>query len=187
MSFPPGLPGLLRLPCLFFLAVSACARATQSSPKSASSRSTATSLPSSTRTARRVTGRSTARRRRGAIRSVLRARRSASSRYRDVAAGEADCAATAARGRCRRGCRRRADGEFAGARRLTDAQIALLQQWAEQGAPEGDPASKPPLPELPKGWQLGQPDLRRSGAARVHRARGRRRSLPQFFAVSRRR
>ena len=50
-------------------------------------------------------------------------------------------------------------GEFADARRLRDDQIALLQQWAEQGAPEGDPAAKPALPELPKGWQLGQPDL----------------------------
>jgi len=50
-------------------------------------------------------------------------------------------------------------GEFAGARRLTDAQIALLQEWADQGAPEGDPAARPPLPELPRGWQLGQPDL----------------------------
>lgn len=50
-------------------------------------------------------------------------------------------------------------GEFAGARRLTDAQIALLQQWAEQGAPEGEAAGRPPLPDLPKGWQLGQPDL----------------------------
>ncbi len=50
-------------------------------------------------------------------------------------------------------------GEFAGARRLRDDQIALVQQWAEQGAPEGDPAAKPPLPELPTGWQLGQPDL----------------------------
>src|SRR5689334_23173656 len=34
-------------------------------------------------------------------------------------------------------------GEFAGARRLRDDQIALLKQWAEQGAPEGDPAAKP--------------------------------------------
>jgi tetratricopeptide (TPR) repeat protein len=51
------------------------------------------------------------------------------------------------------------DVEFAGARRLRDDQIALLQQWAEQGAPEGDPANKPPLPALPTGWQLGQPDL----------------------------
>src|SRR5438046_2545518 len=50
-------------------------------------------------------------------------------------------------------------GDFAGARRLRDDQIAILQQWAEQGAPEGDPAVKPPLPELPTGWQLGQPSL----------------------------
>src|SRR4051812_35150670 len=50
-------------------------------------------------------------------------------------------------------------GEFQGARRLREDQIALLRQWAEQGAPEGDPAAKPPLPDLPKGWQLGQPDL----------------------------
>ena len=50
-------------------------------------------------------------------------------------------------------------GEFSGARTLTDAQIALLQQWADQGAPEGDAAARPPLPALPTGWQLGQPDL----------------------------
>ncbi|HET9832246.1 MAG TPA: tetratricopeptide repeat protein [Vicinamibacterales bacterium] len=50
-------------------------------------------------------------------------------------------------------------GEFAGARRLRDDQIALLQQWAEQGAPEGDPSTAPRLPELTTGWQLGQPDL----------------------------
>ena len=50
-------------------------------------------------------------------------------------------------------------GDFAGARRLRDDQIALIRQWVDQGAPEGDPAAKPALPELPKGWQLGQPDL----------------------------
>jgi Flp pilus assembly protein TadD len=50
-------------------------------------------------------------------------------------------------------------GEFSGARRLREDQITLLGQWAEQGAPEGDGAGKPPLPDLPKGWQLGQPDL----------------------------
>jgi len=50
-------------------------------------------------------------------------------------------------------------GEFAAARRLRDDQIELLRQWAEQGAPEGDPASKPAVPALPTGWQLGQPDL----------------------------
>jgi len=50
-------------------------------------------------------------------------------------------------------------GEFAGARRLRDDQIAVLQQWAEQGALEGDASAAPRPPELTKGWQLGQPDL----------------------------
>ena len=50
-------------------------------------------------------------------------------------------------------------GDFIGARALRDDQIALLQQWAAQDAPEGDPAVRPALPDLPKGWQLGQPDL----------------------------
>ena len=30
-------------------------------------------------------------------------------------------------------------GDFAGERRLTDAQIALIKDWAKAGAPEGDP------------------------------------------------
>ena len=50
-------------------------------------------------------------------------------------------------------------GDFSDARRLRDDQIALIQEWAAQGAPEGDPAVRPPLPDLPRGWQLGQPDL----------------------------
>jgi mono/diheme cytochrome c family protein len=44
-------------------------------------------------------------------------------------------------------------------RRLTDEQIALLQTWVKEGMPEGDPATAPPLPAFPAGWQLGQPDL----------------------------
>src|SRR5438132_14139927 len=36
-------------------------------------------------------------------------------------------------------------GKFANERRLTDAQVALLKDWAENGAPEGDPADKPAL------------------------------------------
>jgi tetratricopeptide (TPR) repeat protein len=50
-------------------------------------------------------------------------------------------------------------GEFANTRRLRDDQIALIQTWVEQGAPEGDPADKPPPPVFPPEWQLGMPDL----------------------------
>lgn len=50
-------------------------------------------------------------------------------------------------------------GEFAGARRLTDQQIATFQTWVDQGAPEGDPAALPPLPQSSSDWRLGQPDL----------------------------
>jgi len=49
-------------------------------------------------------------------------------------------------------------GKFAHERRLTDEQIALLQEWASAGAPEGNPAEKPAPPVFPTGWQAGQPD-----------------------------
>ncbi len=49
-------------------------------------------------------------------------------------------------------------GEFKDARRLSDEQIALLQQWAGNGAPEGSPANRPVAPRFPDGWQIGQPD-----------------------------
>ncbi|HEY3743671.1 MAG TPA: hypothetical protein VGL53_27690 [Bryobacteraceae bacterium] len=44
-------------------------------------------------------------------------------------------------------------------RRLTDAQIATLDQWVKLGMPEGDPSKMPPVPNFPEGWQLGTPDL----------------------------
>lgn len=50
-------------------------------------------------------------------------------------------------------------GDFADARRLTDAQIGALESWDAHGAPQGDPAATPPLPHFVEGWQLGQPDL----------------------------
>ena len=50
-------------------------------------------------------------------------------------------------------------GDFASPRTLTDAQIALLERWAEQGAAEGNPSDRPAVPAWPQGWQLGQPDL----------------------------
>jgi Flp pilus assembly protein TadD/mono/diheme cytochrome c family protein len=49
-------------------------------------------------------------------------------------------------------------GELAGARLLTDEQIALIRRWAAQDAPEGPPAA-PPLPVFAEGWPLGPPDL----------------------------
>jgi Flp pilus assembly protein TadD len=50
-------------------------------------------------------------------------------------------------------------GDFLGERRLTDAQIATIARWVEQGAPEGSAADLPKPPSFPSGWQLGQPDL----------------------------
>lgn len=50
-------------------------------------------------------------------------------------------------------------GEFAGVRRLSDDEIALIRDWAAAGAPMGDPTRLPPTPEFPDGWLLGEPDL----------------------------
>lgn len=50
-------------------------------------------------------------------------------------------------------------GQFAGARRLSDEQIRVIQQWVAGGMPEGSPADLPSLPEFKEGWQLGEPDL----------------------------
>lgn len=49
--------------------------------------------------------------------------------------------------------------EYANDRSLTDDQIALIRRWVEAGAPEGEAAKLPPLPDFPKGWQLGTPDF----------------------------
>jgi len=51
------------------------------------------------------------------------------------------------------------DFAFENARRLTDEQIAIIQRWVADGAPEGDPAKTPALPRFTEGWQLGTPDL----------------------------
>jgi tetratricopeptide (TPR) repeat protein len=50
-------------------------------------------------------------------------------------------------------------GEFAHERRLSDKEIALIQQWVSQGAPEGNAADRPAPPPAVGGWQLGKPDL----------------------------
>lgn len=43
--------------------------------------------------------------------------------------------------------------------RLTDDQIGVIQQWAAEGAREGNPADLPALPQFPIGWRNGEPDL----------------------------
>ncbi len=48
---------------------------------------------------------------------------------------------------------------FLGERRMTDAQIAILEHWAKAGAPEGSPDNLPPMPTFADGWRLGKPDL----------------------------
>lgn len=50
-------------------------------------------------------------------------------------------------------------GKFAGERRLSEAQIRLIERWVEEGMPEGRPQDLPPSPKFKEGWQLGQPDL----------------------------
>jgi len=50
-------------------------------------------------------------------------------------------------------------GEFQDERRLTSAQISLIQKWADAGAPQGNPAQTPPVPQFAPGWALGTPDL----------------------------
>ena len=49
-------------------------------------------------------------------------------------------------------------GHFAGERRLTEGQIALIRDWASHGAPEGDAAHKPAPPHFSSGWLAGKPD-----------------------------
>ena len=51
-------------------------------------------------------------------------------------------------------------GAFLGERHLTDEEIATIGQWAQAGAPPGDPSQAPGPPRAPEdGWHLGPPDL----------------------------
>jgi mono/diheme cytochrome c family protein len=49
-------------------------------------------------------------------------------------------------------------GEFLDERRLTDSQIQTIADWAESGAPMGDPKEMPAPPKFRSGWKLGEPD-----------------------------
>src|SRR5437016_4997142 len=50
-------------------------------------------------------------------------------------------------------------GDFVEERRLTSAQIRLIQDWVKQGAPAGSPTGSPTLAPPDPEWKLGQPDL----------------------------
>ncbi|HXI42046.1 MAG TPA: tetratricopeptide repeat protein [Bryobacteraceae bacterium] len=50
-------------------------------------------------------------------------------------------------------------GDFLEERRLSDAQIELIQEWVKQGAPVGSAADGPAVPRFTSEWQLGTPDL----------------------------
>lgn len=50
-------------------------------------------------------------------------------------------------------------GEFIDERRLADDQIKTFADWAAAGAPEGDAADLPTVPDFGDGWRLGGPDL----------------------------
>ena len=44
-------------------------------------------------------------------------------------------------------------------RSLTAKEIAVLEAWADAGAPRGEPAHMPAPARFPEGWALGPPDL----------------------------
>jgi tetratricopeptide (TPR) repeat protein len=49
-------------------------------------------------------------------------------------------------------------GQFQGKRRLTNAEIAMISKWVNEGAPEGNPKDLLPVPHF-SAWHLGHPDL----------------------------
>ena len=51
------------------------------------------------------------------------------------------------------------DVHYKNDRSLSERQINVLAAWADQGAPQGDPADAPPPVEWTEGWALGEPDL----------------------------
>lgn len=51
------------------------------------------------------------------------------------------------------------DYNFVDDMRLSDAEVALIARWVEQGAPEGASEDLPMRPEFVEGWQMGRPDL----------------------------
>ena len=52
-----------------------------------------------------------------------------------------------------------AHGVFSNDRRLTDNEKETLIAWVDNGAPQGNPKDRPPVPVFTEGWQIGKPDL----------------------------
>lgn len=50
-------------------------------------------------------------------------------------------------------------GDFVDERRLSDAEIATIAKWVENGAPEGNRADLPAPLDFSSGWALGEPDM----------------------------
>ncbi len=50
-------------------------------------------------------------------------------------------------------------GHFANDARLSDEELAQINTWVENGAPEGDPNDVPPVPTFAEGWQIPKPDV----------------------------
>ncbi len=51
------------------------------------------------------------------------------------------------------------DFKFVDELRLSDAQLATILKWVEQGGVEGAPGDLPAVPKFAEGWQMGTPDL----------------------------
>ena len=48
---------------------------------------------------------------------------------------------------------------FVGERVLTEEEINIIADWADAGAPQGDPKKEPAIPQFSSGSQIGIPDL----------------------------
>ncbi len=49
-------------------------------------------------------------------------------------------------------------GEFVNDCRLSDEEMAMIDAWADSGAPEGDVSDLPEPPEFAEGWMIPEPD-----------------------------
>jgi hypothetical protein len=50
-------------------------------------------------------------------------------------------------------------GDFENDHRLSDAEIATITLWVDQGGIEGNPKELPDKPQFTEGWRIGKPDM----------------------------